>query len=147
MCGCVTEELLSLSGNITVCSVEHLNCTTLINLKKMNKTAKCNCLPGCWDISYASTVSATPIFEKSALPIRFGLHKSELTELTVYFPHSEFRGYYKTAQVSFTVFLCEFEHFRNSFNSFEQFQTVSFNRNFHGIDRLFFCSECGRFTG
>lgn len=106
-CGCVSHDMPRLFVNITICSVAHNHCTDDIILAETGNAAECDCFPGCWDISYSPSVSVTPISKESSLTEEFGMHESEMTVLHVYFPQSDFRGYYKTAHIDLTEFVCE----------------------------------------
>lgn len=108
-----------ITDDITICGRSDQACVSEVELQfemKINTSFICNCLPGCYAISYEAELSMTPILG-SALYFRDGdkintntkrpMVEKDLAVLHVYFRESLFRSQKKEELIGFTEFLCK----------------------------------------
>lgn len=113
----------------------------------VNDSLSCNCLPGCFEISYDTEISVA-----SLLPIEGPLKNKGITAQNVSFMHifyqtSYFRSQSKEEIVGFTEFLCKFGFalefsFEVIFFNFFFFYFSRYRWSFgsiHGIQCVFYC--------
>lgn len=77
VCGCVLYYMPRVDENTTICSRDDIECSK--ELKRtiqmgLNQTFRCDCLPGCFEISYRSEVTTTRLgneFRVSQMALHF----------------------------------------------------------------------------
>lgn len=110
MCGCSMYFMPQLSNTSIVCGKSHADCiedAIKSFAMKPNETYKCKCLPSCWDITYSTSFSLTPIFGTSDVAQMTGISSHELAVMSIFFDKSYFRSNRKEPTLTFTTFLCK----------------------------------------
>lgn len=74
---------------------------------KPNATYSCRCQPSCWDLTYDTIMSMTPILRSAEVAEETGVENQELVILSIYFTKSYYRQYNRNPALSFTDFLCK----------------------------------------
>lgn len=145
-CNCSMYYMLQLDNDTDMCGKPQHECVHLAAMTltmNLNSTFRCNCLPSCYDISYSSSMSMTPIFGSSDITKQTGLAKDDLVALSAFFAKSYYRAYNKDPTTSFTDFLCKQTYFVCVFHFF--FFQNCIKINFLINIRIFMTFSCFRF--
>lgn len=75
-----------------------------------NNSLACNCLPGCFEVTYDAEVSIAPLLPNDALFKNKKLKPENVSIVHIFYAHKYFRSQTKDEIIGFTEFLCMF-HF------------------------------------
>lgn len=116
VCGCVLYYMPRVDENTVVCSRDDIDCSNELKLViqlGLNATYRCECLPGCFEISYRADVTTALLSNEFRVPqVMLNWHSSEyvqknLAVVHVFYEESLFRSNSKDVLIGFTEFLCK----------------------------------------
>lgn len=85
------------------------NVTNYVQMQSsVNNSLSCNCLPGCFEITYDSEVSVAPLLPNEALLKNRGITAQNVSIMHIFYENSFFRSQSKDEILGFTEFLCTF---------------------------------------
>lgn len=117
VCGCVLYYMPRVDENTIICSREDIDCSKELKLViqlGQNATYKCDCLPGCFEISYRADVTTAMLSNEFRVPqVMLKMHSREyvqnnLAVLHVFYEDKFFRSNSKDELIGFTEFLCKY---------------------------------------
>lgn len=97
-----------LDSNATICGHSDELCLTLVTKEmqlKTNKNYRCNCLPGCHEITFEISSTSVP-FVRDSLILR-EMNPLNTTILRVFYKENHFRSQRKSEVFGFNEFLCK----------------------------------------
>lgn len=98
------------SDEISICGRLNVACTSKVTKQielQTNESFLCECLPGCFGISYDTEVSMAPLLQRSPILKERGLMTKNVAILHIFFKENSFRSQRKENFVGFTDFLCK----------------------------------------
>lgn len=118
--------------DITICGRSDDACvadvTSQIRMEK-NDSFVCECLPGCFEVTHDTEISMAPLLQHAPLLSKHGLQGPNVSVIHMYYKTMFHRSQIKAELVGFTEFLCKFNGFRNSCETFN-LQINSFKKIF-----------------
>lgn len=75
----------------------------------VNDSLSCNCLPGCFEISYDTEISVATLLPNEALLKNKGITAQNVSFMHIFYENGFFRSQRKEEIVGFTEFLCTFD--------------------------------------
>lgn len=72
-----------------------------------NDSFSCNCLPGCFELTYDTEVSTAPLLPNEALLKDSGITAQNVSIMHIFYENSYFRSQSKGEILGFTEFLCK----------------------------------------
>lgn len=114
-CGCVMFFMPRWNDSASVCGHTDAKCSRSVRLaieNVHNRTFECDCLPGCFEISYRADVSTALLGSGFRMPdpvlnrTPTAYARDNLVMMHFYYDHKYFRGEQKEELLGFTEFLC-----------------------------------------
>ncbi|XP_037040267.1 pickpocket protein 28 [Bradysia coprophila] len=112
-CGCVQFYMPRMKEDTDICSQKDYKCSekfSIISELGINQTYSCNCLPGCFEISYKPSVYISELGNGSYLTADKALmskhvQRKSVAVVHIYYEESYFRSFTKEELIGFTEFL------------------------------------------
>lgn len=108
-CNCTLYYLPRIYEDVTICGRSDSGCVD--NLRKQISTIKnhrydCDCLPGCFAISFDAEVSMAPLIPRYPLK-KININTDNAAVIHVFYRENFFRSQRKEELIGFTEFLCK----------------------------------------
>lgn len=113
-CNCILYYMPRFDDEITICGRSDDACveevTAQVQLQK-NRSFICECLPGCFEVSYDTEVSMAPLLQQAPLLTKKGLAGPNVSVMHIFYKNNYFRSQKKNELIGFTEFLCKYLFF------------------------------------
>lgn len=100
-----------LFDDINICGRANARCIADVSREiqiKTNKSFICDCLPGCYAISYEAEISMSPLLNHPPMLKKNGMVPMNAAVLHVFYKDFYFRSQKKEELIGFTEFLCKY---------------------------------------
>lgn len=107
-CKCILYFLPRFHDDITICGRSDDMCIRRVTNQieaQTNSTYACDCLPGCFELTYDGKLSTAPLLENTA--ILRGFSAENVSVLHIFYKKKFFRSERKEELIGFTEFLCK----------------------------------------
>lgn len=111
ICECILYHMPRLFDDINICGRANADCIAHVTREiqlKTNNSFICDCLPGCYAISYEAEISMAPLLEQPPLLKKKQMAPRNAALLHVFYKDFYFRSQKKEELIGFTEFLCKF---------------------------------------
>lgn len=119
-CKCILYFLPRFDDDITICGRSDEKCTKNVTNEIQSRTNNaylCNCLPGCFEISYDAEVSMAPLLQNVPMLQKRGLLEPNVSVVHIFYKNNYFRSQKKEELIGFTEFLCNKKILRQFINN------------------------------
>lgn len=127
-CGCILYYMPRFYDDIIICGRSDDACVEGVTnqvQKRTNSSFICECLPGCFEVSYDAEVSMAPLLQKAPILMKSGFAGPNVSVVHVFYKNNFFRSQKKNELIGFTEFLCK--------------NCLSFLKIYFPIERLLNC--------
>lgn len=111
-CKCILYYMPRFEDDITICGRSDDACveqvTAQIQLQN-NDSFVCECLPGCFEITYEAEISMAPLLQQAPLLSKQNLQGPNVSVIHMYYTNLFYRSQKKDELIGFTEFLCKFD--------------------------------------
>lgn len=107
-CNCILYYMPKMNEKMSICGRNDQPCVATTSKKiqdKINSHYACECLPGCFSLSYSSEISMAPLNEHAEVFDAMHVNANNMAVLHVFFNEHYFRSQQKEELVSFSDFL------------------------------------------
>lgn len=114
-CECIQYYLPRFSDNITICGRKNADCVDKVTEQMQmhrNESFVCNCLPGCFEITYDAEISMAPLLPNAPILLKKELSQPNVSYVHIFYKNNFYRSQKKDELIGFTEFLCKFISFQ-----------------------------------
>lgn len=109
-CKCIRYFLPRLFDNITICGRSDDECVKNVTDQiqtRTNSSFTCDCLPGCFEITYDAEISMAPLLQNAPILQKRELSEPNVSIVHIFYKNNYFRSQKKEELIGFTEFLCK----------------------------------------
>lgn len=110
LCKCILYFLPRFDDDITICGRSDDKCVKNVTdqiQSRINGAYQCNCLPGCFEISYDAEVSMAPLLQNVPILQKRKLLEPNVSVVHIFYKNNYYRSQKKEELIGFTEFLCK----------------------------------------
>lgn len=108
-CKCILYYMPKTDHNVSICGTKDIRCVIDTYRYLKSKKVSCDCLPGCFELSYQSEISMSPLNQNAKNFHQNHLDVDDLAVLHIFFREHYFRSQKKQELITFTELLCKSE--------------------------------------
>lgn len=113
-CNCSLYYMPRFNDDVAICGRVDTACVNSVARLLQaggNTSFQCECLPGCFAVSYTTEISLSPLLFRSPWLQENGMRPPNTAIVHVYYKDNNFRSQRKEELIGFTEFLCKFRTF------------------------------------
>lgn len=116
-----------LENDITICGRSDDACVEKVAAELQNQkndSFVCNCLPGCYEVTYDAEISMAPLLQQAPLLAKRDLSGPNVSVMHIYYKNNFFRSQKKDELIGFTEFLSNTGGLLGLFMGFSVFSII-----------------------
>lgn len=109
-CKCILYYMPRFDDDITICGRSDDDCVDRVTKQvqmQVNSSFVCDCLPGCFEVTYDAESSMAPLLHKAPILSKTDLSSENVSVIHIYYKNNYFRSQKKDELIGFTEFLCK----------------------------------------
>lgn len=126
-CNCILYYLPRFDDNVTICGRSNAKCVdkTLEEMQMgRNKSFVCDCLPGCFEITYESEISTSPLLVDAPILQKNNQSQPNVSYVQIFYKNYFYRSQQRDELIGFTEFLCKLINFANEMDNETRFKLL-----------------------